>query len=162
AWPFDNPEFADLHDLLGPEKTWDFYMRELLAAVRTQPGDILAHFYVPGLFGHWPPDELLGDYEDQILDACAQRGMAVELNTRFLYRPYREDRKTKYLQIHERFISKAVAREVGIAIGSDAHSPGDQARAFELVLPLLDRAGVRELAFPVRGTLTRVSTLSGS
>lgn len=161
-WPFDNPEFASLHELLGAEKTWQLYMRELLTAVRTGPGDILAHFYVPALFGHWPAEETMRDYEDQILDACAERGMAVELNARFLYRDHSEEQKAAYLNVHERFLRKAVAKNVGIAVGSDAHSPGDQGRAFEQVLPLLDRAGVAEFVFPVRGTLTRVPRVSGS
>ena len=51
---------------------------------------------------------------------------------------------------------KAKARGVGIAIGSDAHSPKDQGGGFDVVLSMLDECGVNEVVFPVAGRLARV------
>ena len=135
-------------------------MRELLEVVSKSRAEIVAHFYVPAIFGHWPADEVLLDYEDRLLDVCAQQGSAVELNARFLYKDHPEEQKARYLAVHERLLKKAVAKNVGIAVASDAHSPVDQGRAFERVVPLLDRAGVTELVFPVGGKLTAVPRVS--
>jgi HisJ family histidinol phosphate phosphatase len=156
-WPFDNPEFADVYETVGTEKTWELYMTTLLDAVERLPGNILGHFYVPALFGHWPDEATLDAYENQIVDACEARGMAIEFNTRFLYRNHSDEEKTKYLAAHRRLLTKCKAKNVGIAVGSDAHSPKDQGRGFEVVLALLDECDVNELVFPIAGRLARVA-----
>ena len=155
-WPFDNPEFAHLFDVVGTERTWELYIAKLLDDIEKLPGHVVGHFYVPGNFGHWPAPAKLEEYEDRMLAAAAARGMAVEINTRFLYRDNPDELKAKYLAANERLIRKAKAKGVGIAIGSDAHSPKDQGNAFDVVLQMLDRCGVNEIVFPVGGRLARV------
>ena len=85
------------------------------------------------------------------------RGLAIEINTRFLYRDHPDDRKKKYLDANARLARKARVRGVGIAIGSDAHSPKDQGNGFDVILKLLDDAKINELVFPVAGRLARVA-----
>jgi hypothetical protein len=92
-----------------------------------------------------------------MLDVAHRRGLAVEINTRFLYRDHPEERKKKYLEANARLARKARARGVGIAVGSDAHSPKDQGNAFDVILKLLDDARINELVFPVAGRLARVA-----
>jgi HisJ family histidinol phosphate phosphatase len=159
-WPFDNPEFEQLYESVGTEKVWDLYMTALLEAIEKLPGHIVGHFYVPAKFGHWPDDETLERYEDQLLDACAERGMAIEINTRAFYRSYAPDeeaQRRKYREANLRLLRKAKAKGVAIAIGSDAHSPRDQGGGFEIVLEMLDAADVNEIAFPVNGRMARVA-----
>jgi HisJ family histidinol phosphate phosphatase len=156
-WPFDNPEFASLHDHVGTEKTWELYIGVLLDALERLPGNIVGHFYVPAILGHWPQQATLEGYEDRMLDIAARQGMAVEFNTRFLYRDHPEDEKRRYLDANRRLLRKAKERGVAIAIGSDAHSPRDQAGAFETVLGILDELEINELAFPIGGRLARVA-----
>jgi HisJ family histidinol phosphate phosphatase len=156
-WPFDNPEFADVYELVGTAKTWELYMATLLDAVERLPGNIVGHFYVPAIFGHWPDDATLDTYENQIVDACEARGMAIEFNTRFLYRDHTDEEKSKYLAAHRRLLVKCKAKNVGIAVGSDAHSPKDQGARFETVLALLDECEINELTFPIAGRLARVA-----
>jgi HisJ family histidinol phosphate phosphatase len=157
AWPFDNPEFESLFDHVGVERTWELYVDRLIDDITKLPGNIVGHFYVPATFGHWPSKEKLGAYEDRLLEACAARGMAVEINTRFLYRDHPDDQRKKYIDANMRLMRKAKAKHVGIAIGSDAHSPKDQANAFDVVLKMLDDTGINELVFPVNGRLARVA-----
>lgn len=157
SWPFDNPEFKDLFEVVGTERVWELYMAKLLDDIEKLPGHIVAHFYAPAIFGHWPARDVLDKYEDRFVEACAARGMAIEINTRFFYRDNPEQLKTKYRQASLRLLKKAKAKRVGIAIGSDAHSPKDQGNAFDIVLALLDEAGVNELVFPVSGRLARVA-----
>ncbi len=78
------PEFRDLYDVVGTERVWELYMAKLLDDIEKLPGQIVAHFYVPANFGHWPEPAKIEAYEDRLLDACAARGMAVEINTRYL------------------------------------------------------------------------------
>ncbi len=156
-WPFDNEEFSELHEVVGSEKLWELYMAKLLDDLEKLPGQIVGDFYAPTTFGRWPPNKKLEEHEDRMLDVAHRRGMAVEINTRFLYRDNPEDRTKKYLEANARLVRKAKARGVGVAVGSDAHSPKDQGNAFGMVLRLLDEARVNEVVFPVAGRLARVA-----
>jgi HisJ family histidinol phosphate phosphatase len=156
SWPFDNPEFAHLWDHVGVERAWELYVERLADDVEKLPGHVVGHFYKPAVFGHWPNDAKLQEYEDRILDAAAARGMAVEINTRPFYRDMPAEHRQKYMDANKRFMRKAKAKNVGIAIGSDAHSPKDQGGGFDTVLHLLDECDINEIVFPVGGRLARV------
>ena len=158
-WPFDNPEFKEFFEIVGTERVWEIYMETLIDAIEKQPGHIVGHFYVPAKFGHWPDDAVLETYEDRLIDACAERGMAVEINSRYLYKYFAGDEANleKFRTAHVRLMRKAKAKGVMIAVGSDAHSPRDQRGAFEQVLALLDEADVNEIAFPLNDRLARVA-----
>ncbi len=156
-WAFDNPEFLSLYDHVGTEKTWEGYMAVLLDALERLPGNIVGHFYVPANFGHWPDDATLERYEDQMLDIASARGMAIEFNTRFLYRDTSDAEKQRYLDANRRLLRKAKERGLGIAVGSDAHSPRDQGGRFQTVLDILDELDINELVFPIAGRLARVA-----
>ncbi len=156
-WAFDSEEFGDLYESVSTETLWELYTAKLFDDLEKLPTHIAGHFYVPATLGRWPNQKALEHYEDRLLDICHQRGIAVEINTRFLYRDHPEERKKKYLEANARLIRKAKARGVGLAIGSDAHSPKDQGNAFDVILGLLDDAHVNELVFPVAGRLARVA-----
>jgi HisJ family histidinol phosphate phosphatase len=158
-WPFDNPEFREFYDVVGIERVWELYMEILLDAIDKLPGHIVGHFYVPARFGHWPEDAVLEAYEDKLVDACAERGMAIEINSRYLYKYYVGDEAQlkKFRDVHVRLMGKAKAKGVMIAVGSDAHSPRDQGSAFETILAMLDEADVNEIAFPLNDRLARVA-----
>jgi HisJ family histidinol phosphate phosphatase len=158
-WAFDNPEFKEFYDVVGTERVWEIYMETLLDAIDKLPGHIVGHFYVPAKFGHWPDDATLEAYEDRLIDACAERGMAVEVNSRYLYKYYVGDdaQLEKFRAAHLRLMRKAKAKGVMVAVGSDAHSPRDQGGAFEAVLELLDEADINEIAFPLNDRLARVA-----
>lgn len=158
-WPFDNPEFKDLYDVVGLDNVWEIYMSTLLDAIDKLPGHIVGHFYVPAKFGHWPADDVLEGYEDRFLAACAERNMAIEVNSRYFYKYFLDDeaQRSKYRAVHLRLLRKAKERGVMVAVGSDAHSPKDQGAAFDIVLALLDEAEINEIAFPLGGRLARVA-----
>lgn len=156
-WPFDNEEFVALFDAVGTARVWEMYIAKLLDEIEKLPGQIVGHLYVPAVFGHWPESKKLDDYENRVLEACRRRGMAIEFNTRFLYRDHPEDQKKRYLDAYRRLLRKAKSKGVLVAVGSDAHSPKDQGNAFEIVIKMLDDCGINELAFPVGGRLARVA-----
>jgi HisJ family histidinol phosphate phosphatase len=156
-WPFDNEEFVELYEVVDTDRLWELYIAKLLEDLEKLPAHVVGHFYAPATLGRWPAQKKLEEYEDRMLDVAHRRGLAIEINTRFLYRDNPEDRKKKYLDANARLIRKAKARGVGIAIGSDAHSPRDQGGAFDVVLKLLDDARINEVVFPVGGRLARVA-----
>jgi len=156
-WPFDNPEFAHLHEVVGTDRLWELYVAKLLEDLEKLPAHIVGHFYSPANNGRWPALKRLEEYEDRLLAVCHARGLAVEVNTRFLYRDNPPDLKKQYLDANARLVRKAQALGVGIAVGSDAHSPKDQGNAFDVVLKMLDDARINEIVFPVGGRLARVA-----
>ncbi len=156
-WPFDNEEFAALYEVVSTDQLWELYVTKLVDDLEKLPAHVVGHFYAPATLGRWPERKKLDEYEDRMLDVAHRRGLAVEINTRFLYRDAPDDRKKKYLDANARLIRKAKARGVGIAIGSDAHSPRDQGNGFDVVLTLLDDAKINEIVFPVGGRLARVA-----
>ncbi len=156
-WNFDNPEFIALYDHVGTERTWQLYMEALLKAIEEQPGQIIGHFFVPAIFGHWPDRATLEKYEDQVVAAAKAKGMAIEFNTRFLYRDHTAEEKQRYLDANKRLLKKCRDAGVMISVGSDAHSPRDQGGAFDIVLDLLDGLDINEIAFPLGGRMARVA-----
>ncbi len=156
-WPFDNEEFAALYEVVSTDQLWELYAAKLVEDLEKLPAHIVGHFYAPATLGRWPAQKKLEEYEDRMLDVAHRRGLAVEINTRFLYRDAPEDRKKRYLDANARLIRKARTRGVGIAVGSDAHSPRDQGHGFDVVLKLLDDAKINEVVFPVAGRLARVA-----
>lgn len=156
-WPFDNPEFAHLHDVVEADRLWELYVAKLLDDLEKFPANIVGHFYAPASTGRWPTQKRLEEYEDRLLTLCHARGLAIEVNTRFLYRDNPADLKKKYLDANARLVRKAKSLGVGIAVGSDAHSPKDQGNGFDVVLKMLDDAKINEIVFPVGGRLARVA-----
>jgi HisJ family histidinol phosphate phosphatase len=161
-WAFDNPEFQYLYEQIGTEKVWELYMAALLEAIDKLPTNIVGHFYVPAKFGHWPDDATLERYEDQLIDLCAERGYAIEVNSRIFYRTYvpeeqAQEQRQRYFDVHLRLLQKAKAKGVMISVGSDAHSPRDQGGGFDAVLEMLDGADINEVAFPTNGRIARVA-----
>jgi HisJ family histidinol phosphate phosphatase len=155
-WPYDNPEFASLFDHVGADRTWELYTARLFEDIEKLPGHVVGHFYRPAGFGHWPDQAKLEAYEDRLLELAHERGMAVEISSRGIYRADDETQRAKYIEANKRLMRKAKAKGVGIAIGSDAHSPKDQGGAFDVVLQMLDECDVNEIVFPVAGRLARV------
>jgi HisJ family histidinol phosphate phosphatase len=155
-WPYDNPEFAQFFDIIGTERLWEVYTARLFDDLQKLPAHVVGHFYKPAVFGHWPDARALEAYEHRLLEIAQTRGLAVEINTRPLYRDTPEEHRQRYIDANKRLMRKAKERGVGIAVGSDAHSPRDQGGAFDVLLRMLDECEINELVFPVAGRLARV------
>ncbi|MBV9269791.1 MAG: hypothetical protein JO165_01765, partial [Candidatus Eremiobacteraeota bacterium] len=155
-WPFDNVDFKELFEVVGTDRVWELYTTKLFDDIEKLPGHIVGHFYVPAKFGHWPDASKLEAYEDRLVELCAQRGLAIEINMRVFYREPEGDHR-RLRDSYVRLMRKAKAKNVLLAIGADAHSPKDQSNGFDVALQMLDQAEINELAFPVAGRLARVA-----
>lgn len=139
-WPFDNPEFSRFYACYTTQTLWRCYVETLLHEIGDRRTDVVGHFYVPAKFGHWPPLRELEDHEDRLIDACARRSLAIEFNTRALYRGAPENREA-YLTHYRRLLRKSARAGVPIALGSDAHCPADQTNGFDLAMDVIARVG---------------------
>lgn len=139
-WPFDNPEFSSFYDRYTARTVWRCYVETLLREIGERRTDVVGHFYVPAKFGHWPPLRELEEHEDRLIDACARGSLAIEFNTRALYRGPAENREP-YLANYRRLLRKSARAGVPVALGSDAHCPADQTNGFELAMDVIAQAG---------------------
>jgi HisJ family histidinol phosphate phosphatase len=146
-WPFDNPEFSEFYAWYGARAVWRCYVETLLREIDGRRTDVVGHFYVPAKFGHWPPLSELKEYEDRMIDACARRSLAIEFNTRALYRGSAANQET-YLGHYRRLLRKSARAGVPVALGSDAHSPADQTNSFDLAMKTMAQVGGIELYVP--------------
>lgn len=117
----------------GCERVLDKYFQTLTEAVRTLPGTKVCHLdaalrFQPGLqltTGHWQQIA-------ELLDTIKSRNMALEINTSgFVIRgtPFPAPA----------IIRMALAREIPLMAGSDAHRPEDVGRHFDQLPGLLEQ-----------------------
>lgn len=116
------------------EAKWVDYWNRVTALARSGLCDILAHLDLPKKFGHHPR-EALSSGALGALDAIAEAGMAIELNTAGWSLPAREPYPSEAL------LRAARARDIPICISADAHTPRDVARHFQRARDLVRACG---------------------
>lgn len=127
-----------------PQAAYGDYFAQLLTMVEQGEFDILAHFDIVKRYGY----ENYGVFQPtafeepirKVLRACAERGIALELNTSTLRRSVNEISPSS-------IILRWFGEEGGkhFTIGSDAHQPEDVAAGFDQALALLNGAGFPNL-----------------
>jgi histidinol-phosphatase (PHP family) len=120
-----------LLDEVGVEEAWRRYFELLAAAARSGLFDSLSHPDLVKIFGV----RAAGFEYDEVADAIAESGTAVEVSTAGLRKPVRE------LYPHPDFLAACRARGVPVTLGSDAHSPDLVGRDFDRARELLRSAG---------------------
>ena len=107
-WPFDSEEFCCTPR--GRRRRTDsgsFTSPSSSTISRSCRRTSSATFTSPPRSGSWPTQKQLEEYEDRMLEICTPRGLAVEINTRFLYRDHPEEQKKKYLEANSRLDSQS-------------------------------------------------------
>ena len=120
-----------LLDEVGVDEAWRLYFETLAAAARSGLFDSLSHPDLVKIFGARADAFAY----DEIADAIAEAGVAVEVSTAGLRKPVRE------LYPHPDFLAACRARGVPVTLGSDAHSPDLVGRDFDRARELLRSAG---------------------
>jgi histidinol-phosphatase (PHP family) len=139
GWDVDNPQHVSRFTPDRVEEIWDLYWRKYIACIRTGLFDILAHPDLPKKFGHRPPGDLKRYYVPAV-EALADVGAAVEINTAGLRKPVKEAYPAR------EFVELAVQAGVPVVFSSDAHAPEEVGAGFEEILRMAWEAGVRETA----------------
>jgi len=116
------------------DETWRDYYDRLAAMAETRAFDIVGHFDLPKKFGHAPASDLRA-HALRALDAIANVGMAMEVNTSGWYQPAREAYPARWI------ISAARERDIPITITADAHNPRYLKRDFDRAREMVGEAG---------------------
>jgi histidinol-phosphatase (PHP family) len=128
----------------SPEEAYGIYFEELAAMVGAARFDVLAHLDIVKRYGH----TYFGSYDPRpyeglirpVLRTCAERGIAVEVNSSTLRRPVGELCPDTQLLSWFR-------QEGGdlVTIGSDAHLPGEVGAGLERAMAALRGTGFQSL-----------------
>jgi histidinol-phosphatase (PHP family) len=136
-WGFDNAANAARFEERDLFAVYEDYYLLVEGLARTRMFDILGHPDVIKKFGHRPARDTEA-LERRALEAVAEAGMALDVNTSGLRRPAKE------IYPSLRMLKAARSMGVGITFGSDAHEPGRVGDAFAEAVALARAAGYGE------------------
>jgi len=117
------------------EEAWWTYVDALTELAAGGAVDVLAHPDLPKIFGRRPDPSVLAELHNQIADAAARAGVALEVSTAGLRKPVGE------LYPDAPLLRTCVERGVQITLASDAHLPVDVGRDLERAVVLAREAG---------------------
>lgn len=138
-WNFDNPATMARFNSYGVEEAWDRYWLLFEQAARSGFFEIMAHPDLVKKFKHRPPGDLRRYYEPAV-QACADAGVAIEINTAGLFKPVAE------MYPAPEFLTLAAQAGIPLTINSDAHAAEEVGRAFPQAVELAHACGFRQLA----------------
>jgi histidinol-phosphatase (PHP family) len=133
-WGFDNPTFVAKYDVKDVNEIYDQYYERIKGSAKSGLFDIVGHCDLVKKFGH-RPTKAMEEVLRETFAVVKASGMAVEINTSGLRKP-----------VKEMYPSETVLRilsEFGIplTLGSDAHTPADVGRDFDLAKQLVQKYG---------------------
>lgn len=126
------------------------YYRRMAELARTRLYDVCAHFDIVKRAGIHAPEPLLAEIVPPALDAVAEAGMAIEINTSGRDHGAAEPYPSALI------LSLMRERDIPITFGSDAHDPAQIGRHFETAIVLARAAGYTQRAQFRRRQITLV------
>lgn len=138
-WDFDNPQSLTFWDKTNVEEAWGRYWQLYAQMAATGLFQIMGHADLIRKFGHRPAGDLKPYYMPAI-EAIANSGAAVELNTTGWYKPCAEQYPS------QEFLTLACEAGVPLVINSDSHAPQEVGRDFGRALDVAKSAGYTKLA----------------
>ncbi len=115
------------------------YWRNVRSMAESGLFDIVAHLDLPKKFGHRQTVDL-DDVINEALDAVAQAGLVVEVNTAGWHKPCLDG----YPAID--LLKQCRQRDIAVTISSDAHEPDHILRDFPRAVQRLTKAGYEQVA----------------
>lgn len=116
------------------EEVWRSYYQRVREMAATRAFDVVAHLDLPKKFGHLPKADLRNEALSA-LDAVAESGMVMELNTSGWHKTCREIYPAPWL------VEEARRRDIPIIITADAHNRRHLTRDFDRALQVARAAG---------------------
>ena len=137
SWDIDNPAKLSEWKKRDAHEVWKIYFDRLTLAAESKLFDIIGHADLPKKFGIRPAQDCTPFYE-KFLNAAAQAGCAIELNTAGLRKPCEEIYPSREL------LEIAFQKDVPITFGSDAHKPEEVGMNFTEAVALARSVGYTE------------------
>jgi histidinol-phosphatase (PHP family) len=136
SWDIDNPAKISEWKKRDAFEVWQSYFDRLALAAESKLFDIIGHADLPKKFGIRPAQDCRPLYE-KFLNAAAQAGCAIELNTAGLRKECKEIYPSREL------LEIAFQKNVPITFGSDAHAPGEVGLNFAEAILLARETGYK-------------------
>ena len=136
-WNFDNPRLLESWTQIDTEEAWTHYWKEYATLARSGLFEFQGHPDLIKKFAHRPEGDLRRFYEPAV-EAIAEAGCAIELNTAGWHRPCQEQYPAR------EFLALACTAGIPLLINSDAHAPEEVARDFDRATALALEIGYRE------------------
>ena len=133
-WGFDNPTFVHKYEERNVDEVYDQYYDHIKRSAAAKLFDIVGHCDLVKKFGH-RSSKNMEEVLREVFKVVKSADMAVEINTSGLRKPVKEAYPSEQILriIHE--------YNIPIALGSDAHSPGDVGRDFDIARQLVEKYG---------------------
>ena len=139
GWGFSDSRKLSTYEGRDPDETYARYFELFREAVREGGFDIMAHPDLVKKHGLETSLEVRDLYREAAQEA-ARADVAIEINTSGL-------RKTALdLYPSREFLAACAEQGVPVALGSDAHAPGQVGMDFDLAVGFLQDAGIAEIA----------------
>ena len=133
-WGFDNPIFVHTYEERNIDEVYDQYYDHLKRSAASNLFDILGHCDLVKKFGHRPTKNM-EEVLREVFKVVKSADMAVEINTSGLRKPVKE------VYPSEQILRIVAEYDIPITLGSDAHSPGDVAKDFDVARALVEKYG---------------------
>ncbi|MBI2428276.1 MAG: histidinol-phosphatase HisJ [Ignavibacteriales bacterium] len=133
-WGFDNPLYVGKFDHVDIDELYISYYDHIKRSAQSGLFDIVGHCDLVKKFGHRPKKNI-----EEILRATfevvKESGMAVEINTSGLRKPVKE------VYPSEQILKIVSEFGIPLTLGSDAHTPTDVGRDFDVARELVEKYG---------------------
>ncbi|MDE3056914.1 MAG: histidinol-phosphatase HisJ [Bacteroidota bacterium] len=133
-WGFDNPIFVHKYEERDIDETYELYYDHIRRSAQSRLFDILGHCDLVKKFGH-RPTRTMEEVLHESFKAVKAADMAVEINTAGLRKPVKE------IYPSEQILQIIREYNIPLTLGSDAHTPGDVGRDFDLARQLVEKYG---------------------
>ncbi|MCK9410172.1 MAG: histidinol-phosphatase HisJ [Bacteriovoracaceae bacterium] len=133
-WGFDNPTFVAKYDVKDVNEIYEQYYDRINGSAQSGLFDIIGHCDLVKKFGH-RPTKAMEEVLRETFALVKQSNMAVEINTSGLRKPVKE------MYPSETVLKILSEYGIPLTLGSDAHTPMDVGRDFDLAKQLIERYG---------------------
>jgi len=134
TWGFDDPHFVANYDLKDINEIYTQYYDHIKRSAQCGLFDIIGHCDLVKKFGHRPTKNM-EEILRETFKVVKQSGMAVEINTSGLRKPVKE------MYPSESILKILSEYDIPLTLGSDAHSPTDVGRDFDLAKAFIHKYG---------------------
>lgn len=134
-WGFDSPYALPEWNLADVDQVWEQYIGLLHQAAKSGLFDIMSHLDLVKIFGFRPTRDLLPRWES-LMKCLKDNDLAAEINTRGLRKPVGE------IYPSNEILALIKKYEIPLVFGSDAHSPEEVGRDFNLAREIALQHGI--------------------
>ncbi|MEW6061324.1 MAG: histidinol-phosphatase HisJ [Bacteroidota bacterium] len=133
-WGFDNPLYVGKFEEVDIDEVYVSYYDHIKRSAESTLFDIVGHCDLVKKFGHRPTKNI-EEILRETFKVVKESGMAVEINTSGLRKPVRE------IYPSEQILRIVSEYDIPLTLGSDAHTPSDVGRDFDLARQLVEKYG---------------------